>query len=155
MQLTLYTDYSLRVLIYLGTYPDKQATITEVAQSYKISRNHLVKVVNNLANLGYIQTVRGRGGGMQLASAPEQINIGEVVARTEPNFHLVECFDAPNNTCPIASCCALIEGLGRAQKAFMDVLYGFTLADVVSNRDQLTDQLQVVKFDSPLNSPEE
>ena len=152
MQLTLYTDYSLRVLIYLGTHQDKQATITEVAQSYKISRNHLVKVVNNLANLGYIYTVRGRGGGMLLAHKPEQINIGEVVSRTEPNFHLVECFDAPNNTCPIASCCALIEGLGRAQQAFLDVLNAVTLADVVANRDELASQLQVVRFDPPSDS---
>ena len=75
MQLTLYTDYSLRVLIYLGTYPGKQVTITEVAECYKISRNHLVKVVNNLSNLGYIHTARGRGGGMLLAHEPQHINI--------------------------------------------------------------------------------
>ena len=155
MQLTLYTDYSLRVLIYLGAHPDKQATITEVAQCYKVSRNHLVKVVNNLANLGYIHTVRGRGGGMLLAHKPEQINIGEVVSRTEPNFHLVECFDAPNNTCPIAPCCALIDGLGRAQQAFLDVLNAITLADVVANRDELASRLHAVTFSPPLNSSAE
>ena len=152
MQLTLYTDYSLRVLIYLGTYPGKQVTITEVAECYKISRNHLVKVVNNLSNLGYIHTVRGRGGGMLLAHEPEQINVGEVVSRTEPNFHLVECFDRPNNTCPIAPCCALIEGLNKAKEAFLDVLKAVTLADVVANREELAKQLHVIAFSPPLDS---
>lgn len=143
MQLTLYSDYSLRVLIYLGMRPQRQATITEIADSYKISRNHLVKVVHNLANLGYIKTTRGRGGGMQLAYRPEQINIGEVVEKTEPNFDLVECFDRENNTCPIAPGCALIKALKAAKSAFLEVLRGYTLADVVVNREELAVLLKV------------
>ncbi len=143
MQLTLYTDYSLRVLIYLGIRPGRQATITEIAESYGISRNHLVKVVHNLSSLGYIKTLRGRGGGMVLAMDPERINVGDVVRKTEPNFDLVECFDKENNTCPIAPCCALIRGLKVARKAFLEVLDGFTLADAVANRHELAGYLGV------------
>lgn len=149
MQLTLYTDYSLRVLIYLGMRPAQQATITEIAQSYGVSRNHLVKVVHNLANMGYIKTTRGRGGGMLLAHRPEAINVGEVVRNTEPNFNLVECFDKENNTCPIAPGCALIKALKRARAAFLEVLDEYTLADVVANADELAVLLKVelpVKF---------
>lgn len=143
MQLTLYTDYSLRVLIYLGMRPEQQATITEIADSYGVSRNHLVKVVHNLANLGYIKTTRGRGGGMLLAYRPEQINIGEVVKKTEPNFNLVECFDKENNTCPIAPGCALIKALKAARSSFLEVLNQYTLADVVANADELAALLKV------------
>ncbi len=143
MQLTLYTDYSLRVLIYLGMRPQHQATITEVADSYKVSRNHLVKVVHNLSNMGYIKTTRGRGGGMLLAYKPEEINIGEVIQKTEPNFNMVECFDKENNTCPIAPGCALIKALKVAKSSFLDVLNQYTLADVVANADELAALLQV------------
>lgn len=143
MQLTLYTDYSLRVLIYLGMRPEHQATITEIAESYGISRNHLVKVVHNLSNMGYIKTSRGRGGGMLLGYKPEEINIGEVVQKTEPNFDLVECFDKENNTCPIAPGCALIKALKVAKSSFLDVLNQYTLADVVANADELAVLLKV------------
>ena len=143
MQLTLYTDYSLRVLIYLGVRPDYQATITEIAKSYGISRNHLVKVVHNLASMGYINTSRGRGGGMLLAFKPEEINIGEVVQKTEANFDLVECFDKENNTCPIAPGCALIKALKVARSSFLDVLNQYTLADVVANAEQLAPLLDM------------
>ncbi len=143
MQLTVYTDYSLRVLIYLGMRPQQQATITEIAESYGISRNHLVKVVHNLSNMGYINTSRGRGGGMILAFTPKEINIGEVVQKTEPNFVLVECFDKENNTCPIAPGCALIKALKAAKSSFLDVLNQYTLADVVANADQLAGLLKV------------
>jgi Rrf2 family nitric oxide-sensitive transcriptional repressor len=143
MQLTLYTDYSLRVLIYLGMRPQQQATITEIADHYGISRNHLVKVVHNLSNLGFIKTTRGRGGGMLLAHKPEEINLGDVVQKTEPNFDLVECFDKQDNTCPIAPGCALIKVLKTAKSSFLDVLNQYTLADVVTNADELGGLLQV------------
>jgi Rrf2 family nitric oxide-sensitive transcriptional repressor len=143
MQLTLYTDYSLRVLIYLGLSPGRVVTITDVAQSYGISRNHLVKVVHNLATLGYIRTTRGRGGGLGLARPPAQINIGDVVRHTEVNFHLVECFDRENNTCPIAAACFLKSALHEAQRAFMSVLDRYTLADVLDNKDWLRAVLKV------------
>ncbi len=143
MQLTLYTDYSLRVLIFLGLRPDRQATISEIADSYDISRNHLVKVVHNLAGMGYINTSRGRGGGLMLAHPASDINIGDVVRRTEPNFDLVECFDKKNNTCPIAPGCILIKGLKAARSAFLGVLDQFTLADVVANSAQLAGLLKI------------
>ena len=111
MQLTLYSDYSLRVLLYLGLNPRRLATITDIAQSYGISRNHLVKVVHNLAMQGFIHTARGRNGGITLERPTAEINIGDVVRHTEVNFHLVECFDHEHNSCPIAAACILKEAL--------------------------------------------
>jgi len=143
MQLTLYTDYSLRVLLYLGLNARRLATITDIAQSYGISRNHLVKVVHNLATQGFINTTRGRGGGITLARAPAKINIGDVVRHTEVNFHLVECFDRERNTCPIAAACFLKSALYEAQQAFVAVLDRYSLADVVDNKDWLRSVLKV------------
>jgi Rrf2 family nitric oxide-sensitive transcriptional repressor len=145
MQLTLYTDYSLRVLVYLGLKTDELATISEIAKTYAISRNHLVKVVHNLSSHGYVDAVRGKGGGLRLARAAEQINIGDVVRHTETNFDLVECFnkDEPGE-CPIISVCKLKSGLRQAFRAFMAVLDEITLADVLSNRDELARPLNIV-----------
>lgn len=147
MQLTLYTDYSLRVLIYLGLNPQRMATINDIADSYRISRNHLVKVVHNLAIQGYVQTTRGRGGGINLARPPAAINVGDVVRHTEVTFHLVECFDREHNTCPIATACILKDVLYEAQKAFMAVLDGYTLADILENKDWLRNVLKVPEPD--------
>src|SRR3546814_353363 len=94
MRLTLYTDYSLRVLMYLGLNRDGLATITEVAERYGISRNHLMKIVHQLGLLGYIETVRGKGGGIRFARSPGEINLGEVIRRTEEDMALVQCFDS-------------------------------------------------------------
>lgn len=143
MQLTLYADYSLRVLLFLGLQPDRLSTINEIAESYHISRNHLVKVVHNLGQLGYINTTRGRNGGMSLARAPESINIGEVVRKTEVSFDLVECFNMVSNTCPIAPVCALKTALMEAQCAFLKVLDRYTLADVLKNKQDLALLLRV------------
>jgi Rrf2 family nitric oxide-sensitive transcriptional repressor len=143
MQLTLYTDYSLRVLLYLGLNTRRVATITDIAESYGISRNHLVKVVHNLSVQGFIQSARGRGGGLTLARTPNKINIGDVVRHTEMNFDLVECFDLARNTCPIAAACFLKVALSEAQHAFMGVLDRYTLADVLDNGDWLRSVLKV------------
>ena len=143
MQLTLYTDYSLRVLLYLGLKPRRMATITDIAQSYGISRNHLVKVVHNLATQGFIHSTRGRGGGITLARPAAEINIGDVVRHTEVSFDLVECFDRERNTCPIAAACILKSALYEAQRAFMGVLDRYTLADVLENKDWLRSVLKV------------
>lgn len=137
MQLTQYTDYSLRVLLYLGLFPDRRCTITEIADAYLINRNHLVKVVHNLSQDGWITTTRGKSGGMVLAFRPEQINIGAVIQRTEPHMNLLECFDHECNTCPITSACILKHGLYKARKAFMDVLCSYTLADVLVQPEAL------------------
>ena len=144
MQLTLYTDYSLRVLVYLGLKTDELVTISEIAENYGISRNHLVKVVHNLSTHDFIDAVRGKGGGLRLARSPEQIHIGEVVRHTEPNFNLVECFDKTDpGGCPIISMCKLKGGLRKAFQAFMAVLDEVTLADVLSNRDELAPPLNI------------
>jgi len=130
MQLTQFTDFSLRALIYLARLPAPgQATIHEIAQFHTISRNHLVKVVNNLANHGFIQTIRGKGGGLKLARPAHTIGIGEVVRVTEPNMDLVECFNPKTNQCCIARGCALKAELYEARRAFMMVLDKYTLAE--------------------------
>jgi Rrf2 family nitric oxide-sensitive transcriptional repressor len=131
MQLTLHTDYALRVLIYLTQRREDLATISEVADFYKISRNHLVKVVHHLANAGFILTTRGKHGGMRLAKSPELISIGEVVRHMEPNFNVVECFDADNPACIVTSVCALKSTLYQAMNEFLAVLDRFTLADAI------------------------
>jgi Rrf2 family nitric oxide-sensitive transcriptional repressor len=143
MQLTFYTDYSLRVLLYLGLSPRRMVTITEIADSYGISRNHLVKVVHNLATHGFLNTTRGRGGGLTLARRPREINIGDVVRHTEVNFELVECFNLQRNTCPIAPACFLKGALHDAQKAFMAVLDRYTLDDMLENKEWLGKVLKV------------
>lgn len=132
MQLTLHTDYSLRVLVYLAQKGTEQATIREIAEFYDISRNHLVKVVHHLSTKGFIHTTRGKHGGMVLARAPELISIAEVVQQMEPNFHIVECFDNSGSGCTIAPVCALKTALHKANKAFLDVLDDYTLADAIS-----------------------
>ena len=133
MKLTLYSDYSLRVLMYLARKEDR-TQIDEIAKFYNISKNHLTKVVNNLATLGYIETTRGRGGGIKLKMAPEEINIGTLIRTTEEHFTLVECFDPETNTCPIAGVCGLQNVLGEALQASLNVLDKYTLQDILHKR---------------------
>jgi Rrf2 family nitric oxide-sensitive transcriptional repressor len=139
MRLTIFTDYSLRVLIYLGTRraDARLATIGDIAGAYGISGEHLRKVVHHLAQEGYIETTRGKGGGMRLARAPEQINVGTVVRGTEEDFALVECFQESDATCPIAPACVLAPVLDRALKAFFRELDGRTLAELLVPQDKL------------------
>lgn len=142
MQLTLYTDYSLRLLMYLALHPEG-ATITEVAERYKISRNHLVRIVHDLGKKGWIHTTRGRSGGVKLARAPQEIGLADLVQETEPNFHLVECFNPENNACVIAPACKLKKILWDAKQAFLAELAKHTLADVVENQAELLDSFPV------------
>lgn len=137
MHLTLHTDYALRVLLYLRLSEDEKATIQEIADSYDISKNHLMKVVQRLAGLGYVDASRGRGGGLLLAKAPEEINLGHLVEQMEPHLNLVECFDLETNTCPIARACDLKSVLGEAQQGFLAVLRRYTLADLGTRPDAL------------------
>jgi Rrf2 family transcriptional regulator, nitric oxide-sensitive transcriptional repressor len=130
MRLTLYTDYSLRVLLYLAYNKDKTVTITELADFYRISRNHLVKVVHELGLSGYILTSRGKHGGIRLARPAEEIVIGEVVRETEPDFNLLECFDPATDQCVITKSCSLKGALFEARAAFVGTLDKYTLADV-------------------------
>jgi Rrf2 family nitric oxide-sensitive transcriptional repressor len=131
MELTRFTDYALRVLIYLGAHPDRLSTISEVAGSYKISANHLMKVVNHLATTGYVGTVRGKGGGMRLARAPQLINIGDVVRDCEDSLDIVECFNQRNRTCPLLPSCTLKSVLSEAKKNFLATLDSYSLQDML------------------------
>jgi len=144
MQLTLYSDFSLRVLVYLGLKTDKLSTISEMAENYNISRNHLIKVVHNLSTKGFVDAVRGKGGGVRLARPPEQIILGDVLRLTEPHFNLVECFDKNDpGDCPIIAVCNLRGGLRKALEAFMNVLDNITLADVLNQPDELAKSLNI------------
>jgi len=133
MQLTLFTDYSLRVLVFLGAHPDRLCTISEAAETYRISGNHLMKVVNRLSAGGYIETVRGKGGGMRLSRAPKMINIGDVVRHMEERFDIVECFNEKYQDCPLLPACTLRSILGDAHRNFMATLDRHTLQDVLGN----------------------
>ena len=129
MRLTLYTDYSLRVLLYLAFKPDENVTITEIADFYKISRNHLVKVVHNLGIQEFIITSRGKNGGIRLARPPEKIQISDVVSKTEPDMDLLECFNPETDNCVASPTCRLKSMLFEGRSAFMAVLEKSTLAD--------------------------
>jgi Rrf2 family transcriptional regulator, nitric oxide-sensitive transcriptional repressor len=133
MQLTSYTDYSFRVLLYLSRTPNKFSTITEISEFYEISKNHLVKVVHSLARLGFIISIRGKGGGIKLAKSPSEISIGEVIRKMEPNFCLTECFNLETNRCVITNMCHLKGILNQGMEAFFKVLDGYSLADGSKN----------------------
>jgi Rrf2 family transcriptional regulator, nitric oxide-sensitive transcriptional repressor len=130
MQLTRFSDYALRVLILAAARPDERHLTADVSTAFGISRHHLVKVVNELRHLGYIETIRGRDGGFRLARDPARIRIGDVVRDTEGTT-LVECFDKATNTCPLSGACGLKGALRDAFEAFMAVLDGRSLADLV------------------------
>ena len=130
MRLTMYTDYSLRVLLYLANKEDENVTITEMADFYRISRNHLVKVVHNLGLDGYILTTRGRHGGLKLARPAKEIMVGDVVRSTEPDFDLLECFNPATDKCVISRSCSLKSVISNAQAVFLEVLDKYTLADI-------------------------
>ena len=137
MQLTYYTDYSLRVLMYLAIHRERMVNIAEVAERYGISRNHLVKVVHNLARAGFITSYRGKGGGIRLARDPERINIGAVVRYTEGPSKPVECFDAARNHCVLANVCGLAPVVAEACESFFATLERYTLRDLLKSRARL------------------
>lgn len=142
MRLTRYTDYSLRVLTYLAVRPDGFGTVQSIAEAYGVSRNHLMKVVQELNRRGYIDTVRGKGGGMRLRLPPEKINVGRVIRDMESDLALVECF-GPDNRCVITPACVLKTILGDALDAFLAVLERYTLADLVRDPAPLRRLLNV------------
>jgi len=133
MQLNLFTDYSLRVLIYAAVHRDRRCLAADVAAAFGISRHHTIKVVHSLKQLGYIETVRGRTGGFHLAQPPEQIRVGDVVRRSEGTLALVECFSPKTDTCPLTPACGLKSTLNEAFDAFFEVLDRASLADLVSS----------------------
>lgn len=131
MRLTAYTDYALRTLMYLAMHRDELVTIQDIADAHGIAKNHLTKVVHQLGTLAYIDTVRGRNGGLRLAREPARINIGEVVRHTETDFYMAACFDPAGSDCMHAPACALKSVLGRATTAYLAELDSVTLADVL------------------------
>lgn len=163
MRLTNYSDYALRTLMYLAVIPDRNtlATITDIANSYQISRSHLTKIIHQLAQIGYIESVRGKNGGIRLAKAAQDINLGEVIRQTEPDFHVVPCFPAPGcdaqsrsnskskaqpkpaDYCAITPVCKLKSVFAEATGAFLKVMDNYTLADIVANEEVLW---QILKF---------
>lgn len=137
MQLTMHTDYALRLLIFLAVRQGQSATVQEVAEAYHVSTNHMAKVAQRLTQLGYVHSTRGRGGGLRLGVAPESINLGDLVRQTENTLTLVECFEA-NSGCPIEPECGLKRVLKQAQDAFFAELSRLTLADLVTRPQRFT-----------------
>lgn len=143
MRLTAFSDYSLRVLMYLGIHRDRLATINEIARAYGVSENHLMKVVHHLGRHGYVETLRGKGGGMRLAHPPGRINIGAVVRKSEEGLTLVECFDKATSCCRIESACLLKGALAEALDAFFSTLERYTLDDLLASTPRLAAILTV------------
>jgi Rrf2 family nitric oxide-sensitive transcriptional repressor len=142
MKLTRFTDYSLRVLIYLGLQADGRVTIREISSAYDISRNHLMKVVSNLTRMGYLDARRGPGGGIALARPPAEINLADVIRDMEEDMDLVTCFNKEGK-CVIKPVCLLREALTKALAAYISTLEGYSLQDLLEPRNKLTGMLGI------------
>jgi Rrf2 family transcriptional regulator, nitric oxide-sensitive transcriptional repressor len=140
MRLTLHTDFALRVLIQVGISGDRMTTISDIAASFGISRNHLMKVVNDLGRRGYLKTLRGRNGGIRLLRRPSEINVGRLVRETEDELYVLGCL-ARAGYCRIERVCVLRGALRDATSAFLAVLDGYTLADLIAPHKALADLL--------------
>ncbi len=132
MRFTRYTDYSLRVLIHLALHDERLCKIGEISRTYGVSHNHLMKVANALAHDGFIETVRGRSGGMRLARPADRISVGEVVRRTEEGFELAEC-----SGCSLSPACGLTGVLAKGMQAMMNVFDTYSVADLLTDRDAM------------------
>ncbi len=143
MRLTSFTDYSLRVLMYVAAQPERHVTIAEIAAAFAISESHLKKVVHHLGKIGLLSNLRGRGGGVELARPAARISLGAVVRAAEAGSVLVECFDAKTNRCVLTPACALRGVLGEALNAFYASLDKHTLADLTRNRAKLQSLLGI------------
>ncbi|KJS35245.1 MAG: hypothetical protein VR70_16230 [Rhodospirillaceae bacterium BRH_c57] len=137
MRLSTFSDYSLRVLVYVTTHPEKRATIDQIAEAYGVSRNHLMKVVQTLGHLELVTTVRGRGGGLVLARPAETVRLGDVLRQTEKDSAIVECLGQGPSTCPLCGVCNLTPMFEEAREAFFDTMNRFTLADAAARSDIL------------------
>ncbi len=141
MRLTMFTDYSLRTLMYLSQHQDRVCTAREVAERYNISLNHIVKVVHKLSQLGFINSMKGKNGGITLNRPPEEINLWDLVKKLEPDFTIVECFDSNSNTCRIVSACGLRTIFQDAMQSFASTLAKRSLADAVAKPQVFFDSL--------------
>lgn len=142
MHLTRYTDYSIRVLVYLAVKGEERSTIKEIADTFFISRNHLMKIVQELNQKGYLTAIRGKNGGLLLCRQPETISLGALIRDTENEMALVECF-RDDNTCVITPSCRLRPILADALSAFLSVLDQYTLADLLEDRSQLAALMRI------------
>jgi len=143
VKLTAYTNFALRTLMYCALRGDRLSRVQDVADAYGISKSHLVKAAYQLGQLGYLENVRGRNGGIRLAMKPEDIVVGEVVRHTEGGMALVECFNPLTNTCPLMEVCRLNRAFIRACDAFLAVLDDMTLADITANQRPLRGRLKM------------
>jgi len=144
MRLTRFTDYSLRVLIYLGLQQERLVTIRCISDAYGISRNHLMKVVSLLTRMGYLKAQRGPGGGIRLAKPPGQINLADVIRNTEEDLVMVECFDEQGQ-CVITPACRLQHIIGNALKAYLETLEAHTLQDLLGPEPELSSLLDIAE----------
>ena len=152
MRLTTFTDYTLRVLMYLAIEPGRMATIPEMAGAYGISENHLMKVVHRLARCGLVESVRGKGGGVRLTQSAADIHLGQVIRASEGDAVVVECFSAENNTCRITPVCRLSKILADTFEGFYQALDTYTLADLVTDRHELGQLLTIKITNKPYQS---
>ncbi len=143
MRLTQFSDYSLRTVLYLGANPSRLVPITEIAEAYRISYHHLTKVATLLIDIGVVQAMRGRNGGLRLSVPAGEINIGWLIRQTETDMDLVECFDSATDECPITRECRLRAALQQALQAFLGVLDEYTLADFLGSAPKQTRLLQL------------
>jgi Rrf2 family nitric oxide-sensitive transcriptional repressor len=150
MRLTDYTDYALRTLIYVTVHPDELVTIQRIADTFGIPKNHLIKIVQQLGQDGFLRTVRGRAGGITLGRPAAEINLGDVVRATEPDFRMVECFHADDNHCVITRVCGLRGVLQAALQAYFDVLDRYSLQDLVDKPRAVS---RVLRAATPLPMP--
>lgn len=152
MQLSKFSDYALRVLIYLAGQPDALSTIDEISERYDISKDHLRKIVHNLVQSGWVKSRRGRGGGLSLAMPPADISIGMVIRSTEDNLTIVECFNSATNTCQISGVCRLSGMLDEALQAFLSALDKYSLDDITTGQSALMARLGLPVFDNDLRT---
>ena len=136
MQLTTFTDYGVRSLIYIGLSAGERCTIDEIAAAYRISRHHLTKVIQELGRLGYVSATRGKFGGLSLAMGPDEIKVGEVIRQLEGDSGLLGCF-RNQESCPLTPACLLKGALGKAERAFYEVLNEYTVSDLMKNGSRL------------------
>lgn len=157
MRLSDYTDYTLRVLMHCAAHQDRRVTIAEIADRHQVSKNHLMKIVNDLGRQGVLETTRGRGGGLRLLKAASAIRVGDVLRHAETDFRLVECFDATTDTCTLTPTCRLKKVLRNALAAYFAALDGVTLADIArpgkaSGKDDAAADGRAVQS-RPINGP--
>ncbi len=136
MRITVFTDYAFRVLIYLALNPERRVTINNIAEDYGISKNHLMKIVNLLANAGLVSASRGPQGGLKLAMQADKIKVGDIIRLTEDNFQLVECFRS-GNECTITPACELKSVLEESLVAFFGILDKYSIKDLVARSSDL------------------